>query len=216
MNSNVYTNFKTAILILLIFTFITGIIYPGIITGIAQYFFHEKANGSLLIHNNKNVGSVLIGQNFDKSKYFWGRPSATGAFPYNTMDAKGSGLSPANPDFIARIKNKVEILQKNHGINNKVPIELVEASASGIDPHISPKAAYYQINRVAKARGLTNDVVRKLVDLHIENRQFGILGEERINVLKLNLALSSFPRKRESNHTDPRLRGDDKKKDKKT
>jgi K+-transporting ATPase ATPase C chain len=191
MNTSIYANFKTAILILIIFTAITGIIYPYIITGIAQYFFHEKANGSLLIHNNKNVGSALIGQNFDKPKYFWGRPSATGVFPYNPMDARGSGLSPANPDFIARIKNKVEVLQKIHGINNQVPIELVEASGSGIDPHISPQAAYYQIHRVAKARGLTKDVVRKLVDAHIENRQFGVLGEERVNVLKLNLALDN-------------------------
>jgi potassium-transporting ATPase KdpC subunit len=189
MNTSIYKNFKTAILILLIFTVITGIIYPCIITGIAQYFFSEKANGSLIIYNNKNAGSALIGQNFDSPKYFWGRPSATEIFPYNTMDSKGSGLSPANPDFIANIKNKVKILQKIHGINNKVPIELVEASASGIDPHISPMAAIYQIHRVAKARGLKENAVRKLVDAHIEDRQFGVLGEARINVLKLNLSL---------------------------
>jgi potassium-transporting ATPase KdpC subunit len=189
MNTSIYTNLKTAIIILLIFTIITGVIYPAVITGIAQYFFSEKANGSLIIYNSKNYGSALIGQNFDSLKYFWGRPSATGIFPYNAMDSKSSGLSPANPDFISSIKNKVEVLQKAHGFNIKVPIELVEASASGIDPHISPMAAFYQMRRVAKARGFTEDAVRKLVDAYIENRQFGVLGEARINVLKLNLAL---------------------------
>ena len=192
MNISIYKNFKTAVIILLIFTVITGFIYPITITLIAQYFFSEKANGSFIKYKDTNFGSVLIGQNFDNPKYFWGRPSATGIFPYNPMDSKSSGLSPANPDFIKSIRNKVEILQKTHGINTKVPIEMVEASGSGIDPHISPMAAIYQMSRIAKERGLMEDKVKNLINLYTENRQFGVLGEARINVLKINLALDAL------------------------
>jgi potassium-transporting ATPase KdpC subunit len=191
MNTNIYKEFKTAIIILIIFTIITGWIYPSMITGIAQWFFPEKADGSFIMHDDKKFASALIGQNFDSPRFFWGRPSATKIFPYNVMNAKGSGLSPASLRFIDLIKKRVEILQKAHDSNNKVPIELVESSASGIDPHISPSAAYYQVHRVAKARGLTDKAVYSLVNAHVEDRQFGILGEPRVNVLKLNLALDA-------------------------
>jgi len=188
----VFKQFKIATIILLVFTFITGVVYPWIITEIAQYFFPNQANGSFIIQNGKNLGSTLIGQNFNSPKYFWGRPSATSIFPYNAMSSKGSDLSPVNPDFIAIVNKRVEILQKAHGTNHKIPIDLVEASGSGIDPHISLAAAYYQIHRVAKARGLTDEKVQKLVDAYVEDRQFWILGEPRVNVLKLNLALDSL------------------------
>jgi K+-transporting ATPase ATPase C chain len=191
MSYSIYKECKTAVIILIIFIVITGLIYPFIITEIAQSVFPEKANGSLIVRDGKNLGSALIGQYFDSPKYFWGRPSSAEIFPYNVMGAKGSGISPANPKFIALIENRLELLQKAHKTNSKIPIELVEDSGSGIDPHISPMAAYYQVSRVAKARGLKDAAVRKLVDEHVEDRQFGLLGEPRVNVLQLNLALDN-------------------------
>lgn len=189
MFTDIYKQFRASIIILLMFIIITGAIYPFIITEIAQFFFPKKANGSFIVYGDKNSASLLIGQNFSNAKYFHGRPSVTKPFPYNPMDSTGSNLSPSNPMLITTIKERVVLLQKANGREGKIPVELVEASGSGLDPHISPLVAYYQVPRVAKARGLSEEAVRKLVTAHIEGRQFWILGEPRVNVLQLNLAL---------------------------
>lgn len=190
-----YKQLRTAIIILLLFTIITGLIYPFIITEIAQTLFPKEANGSFIVYGDKKTASLLIGQNFTNPKYFYGRPSVTQPFPYNPLDSVGSNLSPSNPLLIANIQERLALLQKTDEGNDPVPIELVEASGSGIDPHISPLAAYYQVHRIAKVRGLSDGVVQKLVAEHIEGRQFGIFGEPRVNVLQLNLALDLMTKK---------------------
>lgn len=189
MFTDIYKQFRISIIILMIFIILTGAIYPLIITEMAQFFFPKKANGSFINYGEKNSASLLIGQNFTNPKYFYGRPSATQPFPYNPMDSTGSNLSPSNPELINAIKNREFFLQKINGNNAEIPIELVEASGSGLDPHISPLAAYYQAPRIAKARGLSKEAVQKLILDNIEGRQFWILGEPRVNVLQLNLAL---------------------------
>lgn len=188
-----YNQFKSAIVVLFAFTFLIGVIYTGAITVFAQFLFPEKADGSLVVYKNKIIGSKLIGQYFSSPKYFWGRPSATGVFPYNPADSKGSNLGPTNPKLITVIRERIEILKKSDQENQQaIPIDLVTASGSGLDPEISPLAAVYQIHRVAKARNMNDKEVLAIVNANIQKRQFGFLGEPRVNVLKLNMALDSW------------------------
>jgi potassium-transporting ATPase KdpC subunit len=189
MFTDIYKQLRISFTILLLFAIITGGIYPSIITGIAQFLFPNKANGSFIVYGNEKSASILIGQNFTSPKYFHGRPSVTTPFPYNPMDAKGSNLSPASSVLIAAIKERVAWQQKINKSKDLVPVDLVEASGSGLDPHISPLAAYYQLSRVAKARGLNEEALWELVIANTEGRQFGIFGEPRVNVLRLNLEL---------------------------
>jgi K+-transporting ATPase ATPase C chain len=171
---------------------LVGIIYPVATTALAQLFFPKEAGGSLLYDPGGNLtGSALIGQPFSDQKYFGSRPSATSGFPYNPLASGGSNLGPTNKVLIDQISNRTELL-KSSGIQAPVPSDLVEASASGLDPHISMQSAFVQIPRVAKARNLSEETLNKLVLEQVEERQFGFLGEQRINVLKLNLALDNM------------------------
>jgi len=184
--------FKDAFLMLVVLTIATGVIYPLIVTGIAKGVFPSQANGSLIERDGKVVGSALIGQPFSDAKYFWSRPSATSPMPYNAGASSGSNQGPLNPALADAVKGRIEALQKADPDNKTpVPVDLVTASASGLDPHISPAAAEYQVARVAKARGLAPDKVRALVAEHTAGRQLGFLGESRVNVLTLNLALDA-------------------------
>ncbi|MCX9081584.1 MAG: potassium-transporting ATPase subunit KdpC [Candidatus Methanoperedens sp.] len=182
----------TALKLFAILMILVGIIYPVAVTVLSQLFFPLKAGGSLLYDSGGNItGSALIGQPFSDPKYFWSRPSATSGYPYNPLASGGSNLGPTNKDLIDQISNRAELL-KSSGIQSPVPSDLVEASASGLDPHISMQSALIQIPRVAKARNLDEETLRKLVLEHVEERQFGFLGEQRINVLKLNLAIDNI------------------------
>jgi K+-transporting ATPase ATPase C chain len=172
---------------LFVFTLITGVAYPLIVTGIAQLAFKDQANGSLILRDGKVVGSRMIGQAFSDPKYFWSRPSATSPMPYNGTSSSGSNQGPTNP----ALKEAVESRIKGLGGQTPVPADLATASGSGLDPHISPAAAEYQIARVAKGRGASEQRLRELVQKYTEGRQLGVLGEPRVNVLELNLALDS-------------------------
>src|SRR5438093_12307591 len=181
---------RPAVMVLVLLTLVTGVAYPLVVTGIAQAVFPFQAQGSLVVKEGKVVGSALIGQPFDDPKYFWSRPSATSPFADNAAASSGSNLSPTNPDLIKAVQGRVEALRAaDPGNTAPVPVDLVTASGSGLDPHISPAAALYQVPRVARARGLAPRAVRQLVDRHTEVRFLGLLGEPRINVLALNLAL---------------------------
>lgn len=180
---------KPAILLFLAFTIICGGIYPAVITGIASVAFPKQAGGSIITDKNgKSVGSSLIGQPFSDSRYFWPRPSATTDFGYNPMASGGSNLGPTNPDYLKSVGDRVKGLHDT-GISGNVPADLVQASASGLDPDISPEAALIQVPRIARARGMSEETVQKLVAAHTEGRQLGFLGEPRVNVLLLNLSL---------------------------
>jgi K+-transporting ATPase ATPase C chain len=184
------THIRAAIVLLVVLTAITGIAYPTLVTAIAQLAFPYQANGSLIVKDGKAVGSALIGQPFDDPRYFWGRPSATSPFPYNAGASSGSNQGPTNPALTEAVKGRVDALRAaDPGNTAAVPVDLVTASGSGLDPHISPAAALYQVPRVARARKLDEVAVRRLVDAHTEGRQWGFLGEPRVNVLALNLAL---------------------------
>jgi K+-transporting ATPase ATPase C chain len=177
---------RTACLMLLALTGLTGVAYPLAVTGIAQLLFPGQANGSLI----SGSGSALIGQPFDDPRYFWSRPSATSPFPDNAAASAGSNLGPTNDKLVEAVKGRIDALRAaDPGNTAEVPVDLVTASASGLDPHISPAAAYYQAGRVARERGLDRSVVEGLVRQHTEGRWLGLLGEPGVNVLQLNLAL---------------------------
>lgn len=181
---------RPAVIMMVIMTVLTGVVYPLVVTGIAQVVFHDQANGSLIHEGDKLAGSALVGQPFDDPKFFWSRPSATGPFPYNAAASSGANLGPIEPNLLTAFKARVESLrQADPGNEKPIPVDLITASSSGLDPHISPAAAEYQVARVAKARGLQEESVRDLVTRHTELRTFGLLGEDRVNVLTLNLDL---------------------------
>jgi K+-transporting ATPase ATPase C chain len=184
------TLLRPAISLFVLLSVITGLVYPAAVTGISQALFHDAAAGSLIVRDGKPVGSKLIGQNFTDPKYFWGRPSATSPYPNNGAASSGSNQGPLNPALVDAVKGRLEAL-KAADPDNKLPIpaDLVTASASGLDPQISPAAAQYQIERIARARKLDAGRVRALVTSQIEDRQFGLFGESRVNVLGLNMAL---------------------------
>lgn len=181
---------KPAFILLLCLTALTGIVYPLAVTLIAQTVFPKQANGSLLGSGEQPLGSEFIGQSFSRPEYFWGRPSATSPVFYNGGASGGSNQGPTNPALIDAVQARIKALRDaDPGHSGAVPVDLVTASASGLDPHISPAAASYQVSRVARARHLPPDTVRELVQRYTEPRQWDVLGEPRINVLKLNLAL---------------------------
>jgi K+-transporting ATPase ATPase C chain len=183
---------KPAILLFLAFTVICGGIYPAVVTGIAQALFPRQAMGSFITdRSGREIGSRLIGQPFSDARYFWPRPSATSDFGYNPMVSGGSNAGPTNPDYLKTVGDRVKAL-RDTGVTVPVPADLVQASASGLDPHISPDSARLQVPRVAKARGMKEEDLTKLVAHAIDDRQFGILGEPRVNVLVLNLNLDKL------------------------
>ena len=186
------TQLRPALVLLLLFTVLTGFIYPLAVTGLAQAVFPSQANGSLIERDGKPVGSVLIGQSFSDPKHFWSRPSATGPVPYNAGASSGSNQGPLNPALADAVAGRIKALRDADPDNAApVPVDLVTTSASGLDPHISPAAAEYQVNRVAKARNLDPQKVRAFIAEFTEGRQLGFLGEPRVNVLGLNLALDA-------------------------
>ena len=185
-------HFRPCLVMFVLLTMLTGVAYPALITAIAQTVFHNQANGSVVMREGKAVGSDLIGQTFDDPRYFWGRPSSTGPTGYNAAASSGSNLGPTNPVLLDNIRARVEAIRAAHPDQTKsVPVDLVTASGSGLDPHISPAAAEYQMGRVAKARNLSEDKLRELIFSHTEGRSLGVLGEPRVNVLRLNLALDA-------------------------
>jgi K+-transporting ATPase ATPase C chain len=187
---------RPALMSLGILTVLTGLIYPLVVTGIAQVVFPGQANGSLIVRNGQPVGSTLIGQPFDDPKYFWSRLSATGPAAYTAFNAdkltgsSGSNYGPLNPALLDAVQGRIKALQEADPTNTApIPVDLVTASGSGLDPHISPAAAAYQVSRVARARGLSEAAVRQVVAQYTKGRTFGLLGEPRVNVLQVNLAL---------------------------
>jgi K+-transporting ATPase ATPase C chain len=186
----------SAVALLIVFTIITGLVYPLVVTGLAQLFFPFQANGSIIIRDSKPVGSILIGQHFDDPKYFWGRPSATQPYPYNAFSSSGSNLGQSNPSLLKTVQVRILRLKAADPDNDKLmPVDLITSSGSGLDPHISPAAAYYQAQRVARVRGIDKDMVFALIVAYTDKRQFGIFGEPNVNVLKLNLALDELQKK---------------------
>ena len=185
--------FRPALVLFFILTLLTGFAYPLVVTGVAQSLFPSQASGSLILRDGKLVGSSLIGQNFSDPKHFWGRPSATGPMSYNASASGGSNQGPLNRALTDAVKSRVEALRSaDAGNTAPVPVDLVTASASGLDPHISPAAANFQVARVAKARGLAADKVQSLVEQQTETPLIPFLGERQVNVLKLNLALETL------------------------
>lgn len=187
---------RQSFLMLLVLTAATGVIYPLLVTGLAQAVFPARANGSLLVEDGRAVGSRLIGQSFTDPRYFWGRPSATLPAPNNAGASGGSNLGPTNPELTVAAQRRIEALRADDpGNAAPVPVDLVTASGSGLDPHISPAAAQYQIGRVARSRGLSRAAVQALVAANTAGRQWGVLGEPTVNVLELNLALDRLPKR---------------------
>ncbi len=184
---------RPALTLFVMLSIITGLIYPLLVTGISRVLFPAQAAGSLILRDSKPISSRLIGQNFTDPKYFWGRLSATAPQPYNAAASSGSNLGPLNPALQEAVGSRVKILREaDPGNTALIPVDLVTASASGLDPHISPAAAEYQIARVARVRGLSLDAVQTLVAQHTEDRQWGVFGEPRVHVLELNLALDGL------------------------
>lgn len=184
---------RTAALVLVAMTLVTGAVYPLTVTGLAQLLFPSSANGSPIERDGRIVGSSLIGQSFSDPKYFWGRLSATGPVPYNAGASSGSNYGPLNDALDQAVRARVEALVAADPEHRKgVPVDLVTSSGSGLDPHVTPAGAQYQVARVAKARGLDPSAVEELVEAHTEGRQLGFLGEPRVNVLELNLALDAI------------------------
>jgi potassium-transporting ATPase KdpC subunit len=184
---------RPAITLFALLTILTGVLYPLAVTGIAQLAFPHQANGSMIEKDDLVIGSELIGQQFDDPSYFWGRPSATSPEPYNAASSSGSNLGPTNPALISAVEARVKALQEADPDNTlPIPMDLVTASASGLDPHISVASALYQVQRVASARGLDEAQVVALVNQYTEGRQFGIFGEPRVNVLLINIALDEL------------------------
>jgi K+-transporting ATPase ATPase C chain len=183
---------RPALVLFVIMTVVTGVAYPLVVTGIAQVMFPHQAGGSLVVKDGKPIGSELIGQNFSDPKYFWGRPSATSPQPYNGVGSTGSNLGPLNPALTDGIKKNIDALHAADPTNKApIPVDLVTASGSGLDPEISIAAANYQAARIARARGVAPEVVLKLISGHARGRLLGVLGEPRVNVLELNLALDA-------------------------
>ncbi|MEN3354827.1 MAG: potassium-transporting ATPase KdpC subunit [Betaproteobacteria bacterium] len=187
-----FAQFRPALVMLIIMTALTGALYPLVVTQIAQIVMPHQANGSLIKQGDKLVGSELIGQAFSDPKYFWGRPSATSPYPYNAAASSGSNQGPLNPALAEAVEGRVKALRDADPSNEEaIPVDLITASGSGLDPHISPAAAQYQIARIARLRGLDRPRVRQLVAGATEARQLGFFGEPRVNVLKLNLSLDA-------------------------
>jgi len=181
---------RSALILLAFMVLLTGIIYPLLVTLIAQVVFPHQANGSLIESEGKYLGSELIGQHFDREGYFWGRPSITQPWPYNGSASSGSNYGPSNKELLVNIQKRMESLKKSDPDNNTpIPVDLVTYSASGLDPHISQAAALYQVPRVARQRNMSEGMLQEMVNRFTEGRQFGVLGETRVNILKLNLAL---------------------------
>ncbi len=181
---------RPALTLLAVFTLLTGVAYPLAVTGASQLLFSRQATGSVLVRDGRVVGSSLIGQPFDAPQYFWARPSATSPHPYNAAASTGSNLGPTNPALIDAVRARIAALRAaDPTASATIPADLVTASASGLDPHISPAAALYQARRVARARAMSDERVRALIERHVEGRTWGVLGEPRVNVLALNLAL---------------------------
>jgi K+-transporting ATPase ATPase C chain len=181
---------RPAVSLLIVMTVVLGLLYPLVVTLVAKAAFRSEADGSLVYRDGKLVGSTLIGQSFSDSKHFWGRPSATTPQPYNALGSSGSNLGPLNPALLKQVEDNVKTLRAADPDNRRpVPVDLVTASASGLDPHITPAAAYYQAARVARARNLPLEQVDALIAAHVETALLGVLGEGRVNVLELNLAL---------------------------
>ena len=188
-----WRHLRPALAFLAAFTLLTGVLYPLLVTAVAQTLFPHQANGSLIERDGVILGSELIGQPFDDPAYFWGRPSLTQPSPYNAAASAGSNVAPSNPALAERVAARIEALAAADPTNGQpIPVDLVTASGSGLDPHISLAAAEYQIARVAVMRGLDTAVVRRLVTEHTEGRTLGVLGEPRVNVLRLNLALDAL------------------------
>ena len=186
---------RPMITLFVVLTVVTGVAYPLVITGIGQTAFKSEANGSMIEQNGKVVGSALMGQQFDAPQYFWGRLSATSPMPYNAQNSSASNLGPTNPALQDEVKGRIDALKAaDPTAGTPIPVDLVTSSGSGLDPEISPAAAAYQIKRVALARHLPVEKVQEVVDSYTSGRQFGILGEPRVNVLKLNLALDALPK----------------------
>lgn len=185
--------FRASLVMLVLMTILTGAVYPAVVSGFAWVVFPREVQGSLIVQNGQPVGSHLIGQPFTDPKYFWSRPSATSPVPYNAASSSGSNLGPLNPALRDAVKARVDALRQNDPGNDKaVPVDLVTASASGLDPHISVAAAEYQVPRIARLRGIQETRIRKLVAAHTLGRQLGVLGESRVEVLSLNLALDKL------------------------
>jgi potassium-transporting ATPase KdpC subunit len=185
-----FTMIRNSLMSLLLLTILTGLMYPLAVTGLAQVIFPRQANGSIIMKEGKAVGSTLLGQQFEDPKYFWGRLSATGPYPYNGGSSSGSNLGQNNPALMTAVQGRIDALRAadpGNGVN--IPVDLVTSSGSGLDPHISQAAAEYQLNRVAKTRGLDQTSVRMLIAKHTQRRWLGLIGEPVVNVLELNLEI---------------------------